>query len=397
MKIFLVGWFGPGNMGDEAILMSELLFLREEIKDVEFYILSFDPEKTKRLTADIPEVKHILRMGSKGHVVKSNFFGILKTFRKTDLVVIGGGGIFQDIYNHYPIPFFTAMALLAKLHRKQLVLYCLGIGPINTFIGKMLCKFTANLADLVSVRDSPSKDLLKNIGVTNEVHLSTDPVFLLDAVRNDKVEKVINKINNTGNKGPIISVCVHDLFYWSDRHKAILADTLDTLTMERSAKVVFFALGAYKDGWLCKSGSDAVDIAASKKLIALMKGDCLLINDELTPQELLAVMEDLDLIISMRLHGLIMGLNRGIPVIALTYIYESKLRSLMKRIDQEDSLFDISSLDKRRLLNRIEYLLHKKHHVNTHLKSIVSCLRAESEKFNQLMFQTVLKGTNREQ
>lgn len=233
MKIFLIGWFGAGNMGDEAILISELLFLRDQITNAEFHILSFNPEKTRRLTANIPEVNKILKMGSKQDVFKSDFLGILKAVREVDVVMMGGGGIFQDIYNHYPIPFFAAMALLARLNRKRLFLYCVGIGPIQSFIGKKLCRFAANSADMICVRDAGSKDLLKTLGVNRPIHLSADPVFLLEPVRNENVERVI-KSHLLGGNGPAIGVSVQGLLFWRDASKKILAETLDTLNMGRN-------------------------------------------------------------------------------------------------------------------------------------------------------------------
>ena len=388
MKIFLIGWFGAGNMGDEAILLSELLFLRENIKEAEFYILSFDTKRTKRLTSNMPEVKKILRMGVKQDVVRSDICGILKAFREVDLVVVGGGGIFQDIYNHYPIPFFTLMALLAKLNKKLLLLYCVGIGPINTFIGKKLCKLTVNSSDIVSVRDSESRDLLKDLGVTKKVYLSADPVFLLEPEWNEQVDKAI-KTHNLDKSEPTIGVCVQDLLFWDNENRRILADILDTLIIERGVKVVFLPFGAYRDVWFTKKKSDTVDTAASKKLSELMKEESSILTDELLPQELLAVIEKMDIIVSMRLHGLIMGLNAGVPVIALTYTEESKIRNLMKRFDQEDRLFEVCSLDKQRLSKKMNCLLYDKDNVKKHLLQSVSTLRTEIKMCNKSVFKTV--------
>lgn len=389
MKIFLIGWFGAGNMGDDAILISELLFLRNQITDVEFYILSFNPGRTRQLTADIPEVSKILRMGSKRDVLRSDFLGILKAFREVDVVIIGGGGIFQDIYNHYPIPFFTAMALLARLKRKRLFLYCVGIGPIRSFVGKKLCKFAANSADMICVRDTGSKDLLKTLGVNRPVHLSADPVFMLEPVRNGNVEKVIKSHHLTGN-GPTIGVSVQNLLFWKNESRKILADTLDTLSKERGATIVFLPFGTYKDGWFNKDKSSPVDMVASKRLAALMRGKYTIITDELTPQELLAVIEKLDLVISMRLHGLIMGLNAGVPVIALTYEEESKIRNLMGRLNQENNLFNVNALSYQELLNRIERLLLHKDDVDRQIHESVSSLCAEAERCNQLVLRALI-------
>ena len=388
MKIFIIGWFGAGNIGDEAILISELLFLRDQISNVEFYILSFYPERTRQLTANIPEVNKILRVGSKRDVFKSDFLGIFKAFREVDVVMIGGGGIFQDIYNHYPIPFFTAMALLARLNRKRLILYCVGIGPIRSFVGKKLCKFAANSADIISVRDAGSKDLLKTLGVSRPVHLSADPIFLLEPVRNENVERVIKLHHLTGN-GPTIGVSVQDLLFWKNESRKILANTLDTLSKERGATIVFLPFGTYKDGWFNKDKSSPVDMVASKKLAALMRGKYSIITDELTPQELLAVIEKLDLVISMRLHGLIMGFNAGVPVVALTYEEESKIKNLMERLNQENNLFNVNALSYQGLLDRIEHLLLHKDDADRQIHESVSSIRAEAERCNHLVLRTL--------
>ena len=388
MKILIIGWFGAGNMGDEAILISELLSLRKKIEGVKFYILSFDPEKTKRLTANIPEVRKILRMGSKHNIFRSQFLGLLMKFREVDAVLIGGGGIFQDIYNFYPIPFFAAMALLARLNNKHLLLYCLGIGPVHSSLGKKLCRLAVKCADMVSVRDSGSKELLENLGITREIFVSADPVFLLKAVKTKKVEKVI-QVHNLNSKKLVIGICVQDLLFWDNKNKEILADTLDTLTTENKAKVVFLPLGTYRDGWFNKETSDTVDMIASKRLVARMNEKFFIITDELTPQELLAVIGKMDILISMRLHGLIMGITMNVSVVALTYTEESKITNLMKRIGQEDSLFDVRKLDKKKLLTRINYLLSEKGGVKRHIKKEVTSLRGEAEKCNEKFYRTL--------
>jgi polysaccharide pyruvyl transferase CsaB len=391
MKIFLIGWFGAGNMGDEAILISELLSIRSQIKNVEFYILSFDPKRTKKLTASVPEVTRVLKMGSKLEVIKSDLFGIWKAFRESDAVIIGGGGIFQDIYNHYPIPFFTAMTLLARFHRKPTIFYGIGVGPINTFVGRRLLRCAARSADMIFVRDLESKALLERLGAASEAYLAADPVFLLEPLRSEKVEQLIKTHNLDGN-GLVIGLCVQDLLFWSDLDRRILAETLDALNKEKKAKVIFFPFGAYRDGWFTRRTSESVDMVASRRLADLMEREFTVIApDGLSPQELLALMERIDLVISMRFHGLVMGLSVGVPTIALTHREESKIRNLMKRLDQEDNLFEVSHLEKKKLFNRAEYLLSGPDHVKTQISKMVSSTRLEAETCNELLVKTLMK------
>lgn len=389
MKVLIAGWFGAGNMGDEAILLSEIFSLKSRIEEGEFYILSFGYGRTKRLTATIPEVKKILRIGSIHNILSSDFRGILRAFKEVDIVIIGGGGLFQDIYNRYPVPFFTALSLLARFYRKLLVLYCVGIGPINTLIGKRLCKLVVESADMVSVRDSESRDLLKDFGVMKEIHLSADPVFLLRPQWNERVRDIVKKYDLDGN-GTVVGVCVHDLLFWDDKNRETLVDALDTLAIERGLRIVFLPLGAYNEYRYSRKVSDNVDMVASKRIAGRMKGRYSIISDDLYPQELLAVMERMDLIISMRLHGLIMGLTVNVPVIAITYKEESKLKNLMKRINHEDKLFNVCDLEKEKLLEKIDYILSENKEIKEDLKKIVSSLREEIEENNDLLFNTLM-------
>ena len=138
MKLLLTGWFGAGNAGDEAILLAEIYALKERIKDVEFHILSFDPVRTGRLTFHLPQVVNIIGIGSKQRFLKTEFRKLWRSLKDVDIVVVGGGGIFQDIYNHYPIPFFTSIIRLSRFFDKKVLLHSVGIGPVRTWIGKRL-------------------------------------------------------------------------------------------------------------------------------------------------------------------------------------------------------------------------------------------------------------------
>ncbi len=362
MNVFVVGWFGAGNIGDEAILYSELSILRNKIQGMEFTVLSFDPSRTKKLTASFPEVKRIIRMGSKLGLFRSDFFGIYAAIKRADAVIIGGGGLFQDIYNFYPIPFFTSLALLARLLDKPSVLYCVGIGPLKTYLGRKLCRLAMDSVKVISVRDEESIILLRKIGVRKKIHLSADPAFSLSPVQTDRVENLISTYGFHAG-GPDIGVCVQNLLYWRGRVKTTLAEILDSLVEKTGARIFFIPFGVYRNTWIRQYASETVDIMAAKELMARMKAKSYLIDTgSLNPPEISALIENLSLMISMRLHGLILALAVKTPVIALTYKREMKIRNLMKRIGKEENLFEVSSLDAGQVSERILYMLETGDH-----------------------------------
>lgn len=390
MKIFLIGWFGAGNVGDEAILLSEILSLREEFSGARFYVLSFCAERTRKLTAGIPEIEKIVGMGSRFGFLRSDFSGLLSAFRTTDLVVIGGGGIFQDIYNHFPIPFFTVMALTAGLFRKKFVLHAVGIGPVRTILGKNLCRITANRAHAVSVRDRESKELLEGLGVKRRIHVSADPVFLLPPGRNMNGDPA-NILSSKGRKtsGPSIGVCVHNLLTWNDTDKKIFAAVLDHLAQERKAAVIFLPMGNYRNGWFRGDVSEPVDVSASGELAGLMKSDSTVLDEEAGPLEMMSVAGSLDLIISMRFHGLVMGISRCVPVIALTFREESKLVNLMKRTGMEKEIFYANELNAKVMLGRIDNILTKHDEMKNELKEHAAVLTREAKEGIELLSRAI--------
>ena len=377
MKILIIGWFGAGNIGDEAILLSELHAMRERISDAEFHILSFDPERTQRLVSGLQQVVKIIGVGSKHKFLRTDFRGLWHSLTTVDMVVIGGGGIFQDIYNHYPIPFFTLMVVLSKLLSKRVVIHSVGIGPIRTWIGKRLTRFASNLADSVTVRDHESKYMLASIGVNKDIGISSDPVFLLEPVKSEKVKGLL--ASNDLTSGLKIGVCIQDLLSWSNENKMALAEVLDRIISENGAKVVFIPFGSYRDGWFSKDSSDTVDLSSARRLAAMMNERAIIIAEELDPQELLSFIGELDIIISMRLHGIIMGISQSIPVIGLTYKQETKITNLMKWIGQGENLFFVDELNRENILNHIEAILSHKEHLKLSLRKKKSVLAKRAE------------------
>jgi len=327
MKIFIIGWFGAGNVGDEAILLSMLTDIGETLPDTEFTVLSFNAENTAALLADNCQVKQIVYFGSKLCVFNSDFVGVWRSLRSADLVIIGGGGLFQDIYNWYPIPFFTLMTLLAKLLGKQIMFYALGIGPLRTWFGRKLCRLAAGMAGLISVRDEESKKLLLDLGIP-----------------------------------------------WDKVKKQELAHALDELAERRDASLVFIPFGQYTDSWFGSELVPPVDLRFSLKMARMLTHESTVLTGRYTPREVMAIVGQMDLMISMRLHGLIMATAMGVPAIGLTYRQETKLKNL-RPMGQELHILEVNDLEQEQLVLLLELILTERDFISPHLRERASVLR----------------------
>ena len=126
--MFLIaGYYGFGNTGDEAILAAILNGLHARSPSSRAVVISGDPADTRR------------RHGVEA-VPWRDVLAIDRAVKDSDLVIIGGGGLFQDHWgldpdslltpDHYGITFYAGPAILASLHGKPLALPGLGFGPL---------------------------------------------------------------------------------------------------------------------------------------------------------------------------------------------------------------------------------------------------------------------------
>ena len=89
-RLVVVGYFGFGNAGDEAILEAMLAALRQEIGEAfAVSVVSGDPPATQRRAAG-------LAPGGVTAISWRDPLAVAEAVRESDLVVVGGGGLFHD-------------------------------------------------------------------------------------------------------------------------------------------------------------------------------------------------------------------------------------------------------------------------------------------------------------
>lgn len=164
MKAVLVGNYGVGNFGDEA--------LKE-------YFLSAYPEVSWTvLTAKSALAEELPRLP----IGLRSFFGTtwLKTvgaIRHADAVVFGGGTLFTDIESVKACVLWGVHALVARLFGVPVFLAFQGIGPFKTRFGEAIARWVVRCARYVSVRDVSSMERVRSWQGAM-VEQTFDPVFL---------------------------------------------------------------------------------------------------------------------------------------------------------------------------------------------------------------------------
>ncbi|WP_205600792.1 polysaccharide pyruvyl transferase family protein [Gracilibacillus sp. YIM 98692] len=340
MVIGIVGNYGNNNKGDEAILEGILRQLEDVfgMDRADIIVFSNQPEKTSEQYG----VKS-KRLYYKNHNAVST---MCKTMRKNaaaikqlDLLIVGGGGIFMDLYGREAF-LFGMYGWLAKLSRTPVVLYGVGAGPILTKTGKFLLRSLAHLSDLVTVRDPKSKQLLKEIGVKSAVHVIGDPAFQMTPAQKQMLEDT-DREERPVHIG-VTAVPFYHKSYWPnedieqyERYVSGMAANLDALLETYPhCRIQFFSTKYPQDVWVTEDICSRMD----------MQEKCKIETNLTSPQKIVQFAADQDIVIGTRLHSLILALVSKTPVIAVSYHH--KVRDFMEMIGMHSYTIGIEELDR---------------------------------------------------
>jgi len=293
MKILISGYYGFDNAGDEAILYS---MLKSFNFDADIEVLSNDPIKTQ----------NEFNVSSKN---RWKIREITKAMKNCDIFVSGGGSLLQDTTSNKNVMYYLFLVLVAKHYRKKIVFYSQGIGPIRKWYNKMLMKWLVNKVDKIFVRDVFSKDKLIEFGVKSEkIEASIDPVMGID-ITEDIVKKgkniLMDETNLNVNETKFVGIYVRD---WKLK---------DNFEDEVKKVCEFFIEKKYTPIFIPMQNPQ--DIEISKNIKEMINGNAILISKKYTAEEVMALTANMDFVIGMRLHAIIMAAAASVPYIGISY------------------------------------------------------------------------------
>jgi polysaccharide pyruvyl transferase CsaB len=354
-KIFITGYYGFGNTGDEAILTAMLEHLRELRQDLQITVTSATPAKT----AAAYGVESILW---------SDALAMLEAVRQTDLVIIGGGGIFHDYWgfnpnafltdNHWGISFYTAPAVMATIYEKPVMLYAIGVGPLLSEHGRRFTKVACDAAAAITVRDQASQQLLESIGVPAErIAVTIDPVF---GFSTGKDPAALEVLQNLKVSPPLIGVALRhwDVGIHPDFWEQEVAAGLDLFLQNHEGTILFVPFQRLE-------GKVEDDTTIANRIRSRMKHQdrTTVLEPEFSPGQIYTVLSQCDLMIGMRLHSLILSIVGRVPVLALSY--DTKVNQAMESTGLEEFELDIRSVEAPRLAEMISHTLAAKKESNS--------------------------------
>lgn len=328
-KIIISGYYGFGNLGDEAILTSIVERLNEELDNPRIVVLS-NSKKT-----------HISEKYNVKCVGRLSILGIISELAKADLFISGGGGLLQDSTGFATVAYYLSVVRIAQLMKKKILFYAQGIGPVTCDKSKSLISRIVSKVDFITIRDEESLKLLKDLNVNNKHMLVTaDPVIALKQPSDEYMDDFIKKNmpDFKQSQGMNIAFSVRPWISTND-YISVIAKSADALVEKYNANIYLIPFQISQDYLVCceiakkmKSKSEMIMPSMEEKLLF-----------QYSPQEMSGIIGRMDLLIGMRLHSLIFASASNTPSAGI--IYDPKVRIFAESAGMQAWNLDSLSVD----------------------------------------------------
>ncbi|MBC8497789.1 polysaccharide pyruvyl transferase family protein [Candidatus Bathyarchaeota archaeon] len=330
------GWFGSGNLGDDAILIGLRRVLERVFPRVEIVTLSTDPAHTRRVCGvgakRLMSARGLFRRGD------DSLSAYLQAFMDADACVVSGGTPIYD-YGHLSRGFHFG---LPKITKTSLICFGVGVKSIESMMGASSVRMLLQGARLVSTRDALSRDELVRLGVGGRISVTGDSgLFLEPAEREDALRLLTESGVDTSR--PMTAICPRFL---STQHRRHYHDPLSSVEVSRIRRGVagvadhLLHMGFEVVFLPFHRGSVDDDLAEIRAIVSLMhRSDPKIVKRDLLPGETMSVLGCMKLVFGLRLHSLIFAASLGIPVVGVNY--DSKIRGFMDLAGARECLCEV--------------------------------------------------------
>lgn len=303
MKVFIHGFYGAGNAGDDAILHAII----DRLKQIY-------PSTKIAVSIRSKNIKAYFGEESIEYVLGTDIAGVSRIVKECSLVIVGGGGLFQDYNTFEPenlflrqkgaINYYSYPIIIAKMLNIKVMLYAVGIGPLTSAASQTAMKWIADNVDEITVRDQQSYQLLQDLGVKHHV-LSADPVINLDSAT-VKLPQSLAK-----SSGLKVGLNLRNWSYATDKLKQLEHQLIPLLNNLSDVHTIHYYIFPFNNL--------PSEVEKAKQLAKQLTGKVDIIPYSVSPQEYKYYFKQLDLLVAMRLHASIFAIYEGVPSIGISY------------------------------------------------------------------------------
>ncbi len=396
LTILCAGAYGIRNAGDDLPLIALMEGMRAALpgRELRFRALSRHPddEDARLLGAElVPNLEYESGEAARGRWFRglnpdddpAPFARVQAEIADCDLLVLGAGNALLDQtigLLRGPVPLMALYGWLARLHRRPVMLYGMSVGPLRTAWGRDLSRQLIADAAVVTVRDSDSFALCRELmSQPREMHLlpdatlatpPPDPARAFDLLRAEGLTLPAQR--------PLIALGLRDLTRplgaeAQGRQDAAVRGLMDR--WKRRAAFLLVPQSTYRED---------DDRLLSERLAAEAPDgcECLVVRGRHHPLGLIALYGLAGVTVASRLHAAVFSAIGGTPPVGLDYL--PKMRGFLDHLPGCHERLALDELSAESLDAAVAGLLDAGEARRRRLSARVADLRSQAARYATL-------------
>jgi polysaccharide pyruvyl transferase CsaB len=298
MRLLLSGYYGFGNLGDEAILDVIVERVRARFPQARIDVLSATPQVTA------------VRLGVEA-TPRWEMRAVRAAVARADVVVSGGGGLLQNATSLRSLLYYAGIIREGVRRGRKTMIFAQSVGPLDR-LGATLVSRLCKGVDRATVRDARSAALLASLLPQTPVERTADPVFLYEPPQSDDLS--LEGLGPGARPYAIVSVRECPALAAS---LSTIAALVDRLATAHGTRVAFLPIGG------------AQDASAATSVIRACKSAPMLLPEPAL-ERAAAILAGASYVAGMRLHALILAARAAVPFLAIPY--DPKVDALLQEL-----------------------------------------------------------------
>ncbi|MEW6329969.1 MAG: polysaccharide pyruvyl transferase family protein [Pseudomonadota bacterium] len=407
--VIRVGLFGPyhsNNLGDTATQMAVMANLRRRHAGIEFIGICSDPPDaarthgisafqmsgTERRIHEPPSAVIEPDKAGTGANASSlprwlpykifqvvnpirQSWNILRFAGKIDALLISGGGQLCDFWGGpWTRPFeLLAWTAACRLRRKRVIVFATAADNLTTRIGRAMCFLAMRLSHYTVYRDEYTVQAARAAGLAEPGHACPDAAFSLPLP--PLVLPASTKL------APVVLACPISKSAWLREINTTYENYLEEF-VDTCAQLV-------ADGIIVQLSNSQVKMdmpvaqKVAERLRQRLQADPVLcervqVMPSRTVGEFVALAGQADVVLASRLHGVILSLVAGTPVVGIAYI--RKVAQVMADANLSEHCLELHGSSAQRLTGMVHAALDNQAALRDHIRAINVKFRAALER-----------------
>jgi polysaccharide pyruvyl transferase WcaK-like protein len=313
-----------GNKGGPAILSSIIALLRSHIEPLSVVVESADLGRDRPWQAHY-NVDLVPRPILTKRLIPRYLNQRLSVYRDKDLVIDMHGVKFHGPKRIVPNILDASVTLLPKMLGIPAVAFTQSYGPFGNLSTRIAARIALGPVDLLFARESESVAILEAIGLGKKCQLFPDVAMVLPCVDLGELRCSTEVKDFVIDSEPYVGLSLSTKVIFEEKRQGTLARYEDLMfnfvgwLLDQQYRVLFIP-HTYQP-----HKPDSCDLRLALRVFENLTpspGQCLVVQDDLPPDELKTLISRSSVFVGSRYHSLVAALSTGVPSLSVGWSHK---------------------------------------------------------------------------